>query len=160
MVIGLLLLHPPVCRPIKNHHLLIMLPQPSFASKIISFIKIAITTSAHIIVARFSSGLCSASVEKSSQSLPWVSPFLIISTVSELNVIMRLIMNMTVIMNMIVIIMRLILDKRLLPLEPGRQRPPGRGGAPVNRSIEAFTNKGGRRHKLRKCENYIPSGQN
>ena len=109
----------------------------------ISFIKIAITTSAHIIVARLSSGLCSASVEKSSQSLPWVSPFLIISTVSELNVIMRLIMNMTVIMNMIVIIMRLILDKRLLPLEPGRQRPPGRGGEPVNRSIEAFTNKDG-----------------
>ena len=60
-----------------------MLPQPSFASKIISFIKIAITTSAHIIVARLSSGLCSASVEKSSQSLPRVSPFLLIRRVSK-----------------------------------------------------------------------------
>ena len=157
MVIGLLLLHPPVCRPIKNHHHLIMLSQPSFASKMISFIKIAITTSAHIIVARFSSGLCSASVEKSSQSLPWVSPFLTISTVSEL--IVNMIVIMTLIMNMIVI-MTLIMEERLLPLEPGRQRPPGRGGEPVNRSIEAFTNKGGRRHTLRKCENYIPSGQN
>ena len=120
--------------------------QPSFASKMISFIKIAITTSAHIIVARLSSGLCSASVEKSSQPLPWVSPFLIISTVSELIVVMRMIMNMTAIMTLImnmIAMMRLIMDKRLLPLEPGRQRPPGRGGEPVNRSIEAFTNKDG-----------------